>query len=141
MRIGGFALFNRTNSKDNFNLASWHSPHSLTWRWILSLRRHQVMWPKPHAHASKMGLGAGLGQLLAFYAYRDNNGLQWSVSLFWHGLAFSQQRPMWFKDMARRHWDEAEELKHENHKLRRQLDEAAFLAARQANNDNISRLN
>lgn len=37
MHIGGFSLFSRTSSKHSFNIASWHNPKSLTWRWIISV--------------------------------------------------------------------------------------------------------
>ena len=122
MRFGPLTLFQRTSSDKTINLASWHSPHSLTWRWIMSLRRHQLMWPKPFARRDSVGFGAGIGTLLSFWAYKDNSGWQWGLCALWHGLHFGQQRPMWFKDMCRRSWDECEELKRENRKLRRDID-------------------
>lgn len=130
MRIGPLKLFSRTSDRKTVNLASWHSPHSLTWRWILSLRRHQVMWPKPVALRNSVGFGAGLGTLFSFHAYRTNDGWQWELSALWHGLSFSQQRPMWFKDMIRREWDDAEGLKSENRRLRREIDLIQHNAAR-----------
>lgn len=32
----GLKFFSRTSARQTFNLASFHSPHSLTWRWIVS---------------------------------------------------------------------------------------------------------
>lgn len=102
MRVGPLTLFSRTSDRRTFSLASWHSPHSLTWRWSLSFRPHEVMWPKPFAHSNSVGFGIGVGTLLSLVGYRTNDGWQWEVSVFWHGLHFGQQRPMWFKDMYRR---------------------------------------
>lgn len=130
MNIGPLSLFSRTSSRDCFSLASWHSPHSLTWRWSLVVRRHSLMWPKPFAMKNSVGAGVGIGTLLSFSMYRTNNGRQWEFSLLWHGLHFAQQRPMWFKDMYRRAYDKSEALTHENHRLQRQLSDLQFLAAR-----------
>lgn len=92
----GLALFSRTNSKGCWNIASFHSPHSLTWRWILTFRRFAPgefrVWP----------IGT---------AYRDNNGLQWWVRLPFVGyLQWQQQRPMWFRDLWQRLRDERDGL-------------------------------
>lgn len=133
MKIGALSLLNRTSSARTFNLASWHSSHSLTWRWILSLHRQPFGWPKPWAHRNTVGMGAGLGQLLAAHVYRTNNGPQLSLSMFWHSLDFHQQRPMWFRDMYRRAQDREAAAESENHRLRDRLGEAQHLAARQAN--------
>lgn len=130
MRIGPLTLFKRTSCGKTLNVAYWHSPHSLTWRWGLSLRRHQFMLPKPHARRNSIGFGAGLGTLLSFWAHKSNGGWQWGASFFWHGLHFSQQRPMWFKDMIRRSWDEESELKSENRRLRREIDAIQHNTAR-----------
>lgn len=141
MRIGGFSFLSRTSSKSTFNVASWHSPHSLTWRWILSLRRHSVMLPKPFMHRNSIGWGIGLGTLLSFTVYRDNNGWQPEVCILWHGVHLSQQRPMWFKDMCRRAWDEAEEDKRHIRKLERELDAVRFAASRASDPNTGAHLN
>ena len=108
MNIGGLGILNRTNSKHSLNVLSWHSPHSLTWRWILALRRHHLSI-KPYAFASGIGhhrfLGMGFGQLLGASASRNNDGWQWSLSLLWLSLDFHQQKPMWYRDMYRRQRD------------------------------------
>jgi hypothetical protein len=126
-------IFSRTSDRKTINVASWHSPHSLTWRWILSLRRHQITWPKPFMLRNKLGFGMGFGTLLSFNTYRTNGGVQWQVSAFWCGLDFSQQQPMWFKDMARDSWNEEERLKHENYLLRQEVDAAKHIIARAEN--------
>lgn len=103
-------LFSRTSSAQTFNLASWHSPHSLTWRWILSWRRHTVMVPKPHFIWNSFGFAVGFGAALAFRIGRDNNGWQWSVSLLWSSLDYLSQRPMWYRDLYMRMRDERDGL-------------------------------
>ncbi len=133
MRIGPLSLLSRTSDSKTINLASWHSSHSLTWRWIMSLRRHPVCWPTVHVHRNNMGFGAGIGTLLSFHAYRNNHGWQWGFCAFWHGLHFSQQRPMWFKDMIKRAWDERDQSQRDLRKAERELDLVRHSAARAAN--------
>ncbi|MCW5722054.1 MAG: hypothetical protein KIS86_13015 [Devosia sp.] len=133
MRIGPLSLLSRTSDRKTINLASWHSPHSLTWRWIMSLRRHPFAWPKPHASANTVGFGAGLGTLLSFHAYRTNGGWQWELSALWHGLHFSQQRPMWFKNMFERVSRERDEAQRDLRKAQREIDLVRHGAARAAN--------
>lgn len=119
----GLALMRKTSSNRIFNLASWHSPHSLTWRWVLSLRRHQVVIPKPYARCDDIGFGAGIGTLLSFFAYRTNAGWQWEASILWIGLHFSQQQPMWYRDMFWRADDEREDLRRRIRHLERRIEE------------------
>lgn len=88
----GLEFFRKTNCKHLYSLASFHSPHSLTWSWILSidLRRHNQ----------------GNSWRPVFHAHRNNNGLQWMlripfVCLFqWH-----RQQPMWYRDMYNRQYE------------------------------------
>jgi hypothetical protein len=141
MKIGPLSFLNRTSSKSTFNVASWHSPHSLTWRWIVSLRRHPFMVPKPFAHRNSVGWGVGLGTLLSFTVYRDNNGLQPEVSVLWHGLHLSQQRPMWFKDMIHRAWDEREVALRDVRKLEREIEALRFASSRAADQATGAHLN
>lgn len=105
----GLKFFQRTSGK-HWNIASYHSPHSLTWRWILCITRQSLMWPRPHFIWNSYGLSLGLGQLLHFRIGKDNNGIQWGVALFWIGLSYHSQRPMWFRDMYRRAADERDQL-------------------------------
>lgn len=117
----GLSLFRRTSSPVTFNLAAYHSPHSLTWSWILALVRQPVMWPRPYAMRNSVGFGAGFGQLIGFYAYRNNDGWQWSISFLWVALNWSRQRPMWFRNMVQRAWDEKFEADREAARLREKL--------------------
>lgn len=111
MRIGGLGILTRTSDRKRFNLLSWHSPHSLTWRFIVSLARQPLWTFKPYLVARKLvsghgGLAIGLGQFASFRAWRDNNGWQLHGALLWHALDFAQQPPMWFKDIYRHDRDE-----------------------------------
>lgn len=111
MRIGALSLLVPTSCRRTLSLASWHSSHSLTWRWALSITRQPFMLPRPHAFANSVGFGVGFGQLLSFSAYRTNGGWQPNVSLLWHSLDFRQQRPMWFRDMWQRAADQRDGLR------------------------------
>lgn len=110
MFIPGFAAFKRTSSRTTWNVASFHSPHSLTWSWVLSLRRQPLFTFRPWAqfHGGHFpGFGAGFGQFISFHAYRNNGGWQIGWSLLWHEFHRSSQRPMWFKDIVQSQWDDA----------------------------------
>jgi hypothetical protein len=92
MLIEGLEFFVKTNSARIWNIASYHSPHSLTWRWILSFSLHRSdehrVWP-------------------IFAPWRDNNGLQWMLRIPFVGyFSWKQQRPMWFRDLYRDARDE-----------------------------------
>lgn len=83
----GLSLFKRTNCKRTWNIASFHSPHSLTWSWILGFSKfgsdEARVWP-------------------LFYSYRDNNGLQWGLRVPFVGfIRWSRQREMWYRDLYR----------------------------------------
>lgn len=93
----GFRLFTRTNSQYFWNLASYHSPHSLTWRWLVSFS----LFCGDEARVRPL-----------WWSYRDNNGIQWGFRVPWVGIVrFAQQRPMWFRDLWRRASEENESLK------------------------------
>ena len=94
--MNGLAFFRRTNSQGHWNLASWHSPHSMTWRWIVSFSRFRAdewrWWP-------------------IWMPYRSNVGFQWAVRIPPFGLLrFSQQRPMWYRDCYQRLRDKQDGL-------------------------------
>lgn len=107
--IGGLTLFSRTSSRRTFNIASYHSPHSLTWRWLLSVTFDGI-WRKPSG-----GVRFGL------FIHRGNNGLQYTLAL--PGVIFhrSQQRPMWFRDLYRGARDREEVLEQKLRQARREL--------------------
>lgn len=87
----GLKLFQKTNSERTFNLASFHSPHSLTWSWILSASKRE---------------GAKLG----FFPFRTNNGLQWVLTLPLVSFQWQRQQPMFYRDMYQRLRDEKDQL-------------------------------
>lgn len=83
----GLKFFSRTNVKGSWNVASFHSPHSLIWSWILAFSRFRGdearVWP-------------------LFYGYRDNHGLQWGFRIPWIGLVlWHRQRPMPYRELYR----------------------------------------
>lgn len=110
MRFGPLTLFSRTSDRRVFELAGWHSPHSLTWLWVLSLHRQCLAWPKPYLLRGS-GLSIGLGQLVGLHVSHSTAGWHWSVSLLWHALYFTPQKPMWFKDMWQRANEERDALR------------------------------
>lgn len=92
----GLSLFSKTSSPRTFNLASWHSPHSMTWSWILSISRSSeetnVLWP-------------------IFMPYRTNGGLQFVLRIPFIALVhWHRQRPMWYRDLYNRKRDEQDGL-------------------------------
>lgn len=92
----GLTLFTRTSDRRRWNVAAFHSPHSLTWSWILS-------FSAPRADE---------GRWLNFWRYRDNNGLQWGLQVARHCLRWHKQRPLLYRDLWRKARDENEELRH-----------------------------
>lgn len=107
----GLALMRKTNDRKTFNLASFHSPHSLTWSWILSLRFSEGVTFKPRFRKREGGFSVGFGNMLSGYTYKYNNGREWEINFLTVGLHYSPQRPMWFRDMFWRADGEREALK------------------------------
>ncbi|WP_421359993.1 hypothetical protein [Agrobacterium rosae] len=118
----GLALMRKTSSKGLFNLASFHSPHSLTWSWILSLRFSERIGFKPHFRKAGGSLCVGFGNVLSAYAYKSNSGLEWQINVLTVGLHYSPQQPMWFRDMFWRADDEREALRRRVRQLERQVE-------------------
>lgn len=86
----GLALFTKM-SGGGYNIASYHSPHSLTWRWIFSMslpRRGVGRW-RPIFHVSPHNSGGA-----AYFGF-----LKFGFNWHW-------QRPMWFRDLYHRLRDE-----------------------------------
>lgn len=99
--MNGFKFFSRTSDKKCWNLAAFHSPHSLTWSWILSFRL-------PRSRDE--------GRWIGFSRYRTNEGLQWYLQFARTCLTWHSQRPMWFRDLYMRKRDKEDgELYPENH--------------------------
>lgn len=115
----GLKLLQRTNSPRSFNLAAYHSPHSLTWSWILSAHFDGIWRYPPPPLATRKGLRFG------FHPYRTNGGWQWVLALPFVTVQWHRQREMWFRDMFYRAREREEELERRNSKLRRLLELAA----------------
>src|SRR3546814_10270974 len=109
MGIGGLRVIRRTSDRRTSNLASFHSRHSLTWSWALSVSRSEIMWPKPYLMRNTVGFGAGFGQLLGFHTYTTNGGRQWSVGVLWLTFRWSRQRPVWYRHLYARRRDEQDQ--------------------------------
>ena len=92
----GLAVLRRTNDRRAFNLLAYHSPHSLTWSWILSARFDRT---------TRMGDGR---LRFALHPYQTNQGLQIVLVLPWLCLQWHRQQPMFYRDMWRRQRDLAD---------------------------------
>ncbi len=100
----GFAFFVKTSNRRHWNIVSFHSPHSLTWSWILSFR----FFAADEARVRPFG-----------WRYRDNNGLQWGFRIPWIGFVqWHRQQPMLFSRLCRRAWEERDALRSEIGQLR-----------------------
>ena len=78
----GLALLSRTSDRRCWNVVSFHSPHSMTWTWILSFA-----FPR-----------ADEGRWLGFWRRRSALGLQWGVQVARCSLQWHRQSPMWYRD-------------------------------------------
>lgn len=97
----GLALFTKTSGRRCWNVASFHSPHSLTWSWILS-------FSLPRADE---------GRWLHFISWRTNCGRQWLLQVARCALQWHTQRPMWFRDSYYRLRDQRDGLLGEDRPL------------------------
>lgn len=117
--IPGFSAFRRTSSKRSWNLASYHSPHSLTWRWLANLSLgSMVARPRLYMSPRETFMGA-ISPFPAFAfnigiagasASKNNYGWQFAAWMFGIHVHFSQQAPMWYRDLYHRARDEADQL-------------------------------
>lgn len=92
----GLALFQKTNCKRLWNIASYHSPHSLTWRWVFSFslgwQESRRWWP------------------LVMWD-RHNTGTLTLVRIPWVGMfRLSTQRPIWYRDLHQSQREERDRL-------------------------------
>lgn len=81
----GLTIFGKTNVPTSWTLAAWHSPHSVTWRWSLTLALFRAdewrVWP-------------------IFGKHRCQGLLCWWARIPFVGfLHFNQQHPMWYRDL------------------------------------------
>ncbi|WP_205949650.1 hypothetical protein [Paracoccus sp. SM22M-07] len=90
IRIGGLSLLSETNSDNLWNIASYHHPDSITWRWILSFskgrrfRGDDGKWPR--------------GWFVARYYRRTPDGFLSEVCVLFGSISFTLHRQ---KDMKR----------------------------------------
>lgn len=88
MQIGRFKAFEK-NSGGSRLWASWHSPHSLTWRWTARVSRRD--------------------RITKFFMFRhDKHNAGRNIHLLAGPLTFhvSTQRPMWYRDLYMRRRDD-----------------------------------
>lgn len=120
LKLGALKLLAPTNSKQTFNLAAYHSRHSLTWSWILSLS-FSGAWRKPDGRLR-----------LAFSPWKANTGGQWVLVVPFVALQWHRQHEMWFREMFYRAREREDALERQVSKLQRKLvatQEAAALSA------------
>lgn len=138
--VPGLAVFKRTSAKRSWNLASYHSPHSLTWRWLINLSlgsvfsRPRLFWsPSFNEHFGTPNPFVSFAFCIGIagaHAYTTNYGWQFGVTFLGMHVHFSQQRPMWYRDMIQRAWDEKDAVASNNARLRAELAEIKHNAAR-----------
>ena len=119
LAIPGFAAFKRTSSKRSWNIASYHSPHSLTWRWLIGLSFGSI-FARPRLYVSPRSTFMGNVDPFPAFAFNigiagasassNNYGWQFAAWILGIHVHFSQQRPMWYRDLYHRARDEADQL-------------------------------
>lgn len=103
--IKGLQFFTRTSDAHRINLASWHSPHSLTWRWLIAWSRFKGDERRAHWRM--------------LWWSRGNTGFQWSLIIPWVGRLNGQtQHPMWYRDLYMRLRDEKDHDRYERSSAR-----------------------
>lgn len=117
--VPGLAVFRGTSSKRTWNIASYHSPHSLTWRWIIGLSLGSI-FARPRLYVSSRNTFMGGPDPFPTFAFNigiaggsaSKNNYGWQLSAWILGLHvhFNQQRPMWYRDLYQRARDEADQL-------------------------------
>lgn len=90
----GLKFFTKTSQVRTWVIASYHSPHSLTWSWCLDF----------HLFSK----GERVIRRSLYFAYRNHpSTLQWGVVIPFIGLIYwNRQQPMWYRDLWRRQNDE-----------------------------------
>jgi hypothetical protein len=81
----GLTIWERTSSRDVWNIAAHHPPHSMTWTWILSFglpRRGEGRW--------------------FYFGYAPGQGQRWHLQFFKFSLHWHRQEPMWYRDLYNR---------------------------------------
>lgn len=117
--VPGFAAFKRTSSKRSWNLASYHSPHSLTWRWLIGISFGSI-FARPRLYMSPRETFMGAKDPFPSFAFNigiagasastNNYGWQFAAWVLGFHVYFHQQKPMWYRDLYHRARDEADQL-------------------------------
>ncbi len=117
--VPGLAVLTRTSGKRSWNLAAYHSPHSLTWRWLVNIT-FGSMFSRPRLYMSPRGTFMGVSNPFPAFAFNigiagasastNNYGWQFAAWIFGIHVHFSQQHPMWYRDLYHRARDEADQL-------------------------------
>lgn len=117
--VPGFAALRRTSSKRTWNLASYHSPHSLTWRWLIGISLGGI-FSRPRIYMSPRNTFLGDKDPFPSFAFNigiagasastNNYGWQFAAWMFGIHVHFHQQAPMWYRDLYIRARDEADQL-------------------------------
>ena len=81
--MNGLKFFSRPSGKCYWDIASYHSPHSMTWSWILSFNL-------PRSRDE--------GRWLYFSRHRNNAGMEGSLQVARMCLRWHRQRPIWYRD-------------------------------------------
>jgi hypothetical protein len=95
MRLFGVDFFEQTSDRHVINLAGYHSPHSLTWRWSLSFSR-----PRNRDE----------GRWFGFWSRKHNCGGEVALQLARCQLRLNTQKPMWYRDLYMQLRDERDRL-------------------------------
>lgn len=89
--ISGLTVFRLDRRAKRLTLASWHSPHSLTWRWLVDV---SLGWRwKPYA---------------SFHRNLNGSG-HWSASFLCVGLNGHWQQALWYRKLYMRMRDEEDQ--------------------------------
>lgn len=117
--VPGLAALKRTSGKKSWNIASYHSPHSLTWRWLVNLSLYSMV-SRPRLYMSPRETFMGVSNPFPAFAFNigiagasastNNYGWQFAAWMFGIHVVFSQQAPMWYRDLYHRARDEADQL-------------------------------
>lgn len=117
--VPGLAVLKRTSGKKSWNIASYHSPHSLTWRWLVNLSLGN-MFSRPRIYMSPRETFMGGSNPFPAFAFNigiagasastNNYGWQFAAWLLGIHVHFSQQAPMWYRDLYQSARDEADQL-------------------------------
>lgn len=102
--VPGLRAFSRTSKRRRWSLATYHSPHSLTWRWGIGFAIGSIL-TKPFLRLNGgspfIGFGFSIG-LAGAHVYTNNYGWQFGVWLLGLHFDLHQQRPMWYRDIYKR---------------------------------------